>query len=101
VICDQIANSSELTGLEITEYLLSKLVKDHGGIEKMTEALDYDEKLAAEVLEFFIDTGWIKQNANRSYEIIKKGKKRIEEVKFDQELFMYLDLFVAPLCKIG
>ena len=101
MICDQIANSSELTGLEITEYLLSKLVKDHQGIEKMTEALDYDEKLAAEVLEFFIDTGWIKQNANRSYEIIKKGKKRIEEVKFDQELFMYLDLFVAPLCKIG
>jgi predicted transcriptional regulator len=101
LINDQIACSNELTGLEVAKYLLSKLVKDHGGIEKMTEALDCDYDLVSELLEFFIDTGWIKQNANQTYEIIKKGKKRIEEVKFDQELFMYLDLFVAPLCKIG
>jgi predicted transcriptional regulator len=77
LINDQIACSNELTGLDIAKFLLSKLVKDHGGIEKMTEALDCNYDLVSELLEAFIFLGWIKQNANQTYEITTKGKKII------------------------
>ena len=76
LISDQIACTSELTGLDIVKYLLSKLVKDHGGIERMTNELDCDYGLASELLELFMDMGWIKRNANRTYEITTKGKER-------------------------
>ena len=77
VISDQIACFNELTGLDIAKFLLSKLVKDQDSIEKMTEALDCNYGLVSELLDFFIDIGWIKQTANRTYEITTKGKKII------------------------
>jgi hypothetical protein len=36
----QIVTTNELTGVEIIKYLLSRLVKDHDGIERMAKALD-------------------------------------------------------------
>jgi predicted transcriptional regulator len=77
LINDQIACSNELTGLDMAKFLLSKLVMDHGGIEKMTEALDCNYDLVSELLEAFIELGWIKQTANRTYEITTKGKEII------------------------
>ena len=77
MINDQIVCSNELTGPDIAKFLLSKLVKDHGGIEKMTEALDCNYDLVSELLEAFIFLGWIKQNSNQTYEITTKGKKII------------------------
>jgi hypothetical protein len=79
VISDQTASTTELTGLDTAKYILSKLVKDRGRIEEMTEVLDGDYDLVSELLEAFIILGWIKQNANRSYEITTKGKKAIIE----------------------
>jgi DNA-binding IclR family transcriptional regulator len=74
----QIVTINELTGLEIAKYLLSRLVKDDDGIKRMAEALDYDEKLVSEVLDFFRDIGWIRQNTNGTYEITTKANKGIE-----------------------
>jgi predicted transcriptional regulator len=75
VISDETASTTELTGLDTAKYILSKLVKDRGGIEEMTDILDCDYDLVSELLEAFILLGWIKQNANRTYEITTKGKK--------------------------
>jgi predicted transcriptional regulator len=77
VISDQTASTTELTGLDMAKYILSKLVKDRGGIEEMTEVLNGNYDLVSELLEAFTFLGWIKQNANRSYEITTKGKKAI------------------------
>jgi hypothetical protein len=78
LINDQVARSNELTGLEVAKYLLSKLVRNQDSIERMTEALEYDEKLSSEVLDFFIDARWIRQNTNGTYIITSKGNRRIE-----------------------
>jgi predicted transcriptional regulator len=43
----------------------------------MTEALDYDDKLVLEVLDFFRDTGWIRQNTSGAYIITSKGRDLI------------------------
>ncbi len=40
MISDQVASIRELTGLDMAKYLLSRLVKDHDGIERMAKALD-------------------------------------------------------------
>ncbi len=77
MISDQVASIRELTGLDMAKYLFSRLVKDHDGIEKMTEALDYDDKLVLEVLDFFRDTGWNRQNTSGAYIITSKGRDLI------------------------
>jgi hypothetical protein len=74
----QTAATCELTGLDVAKYLLSKLVKNQDSIERMTEALEYDEKLSSEVLDFFIYARWIRQNTNGTYIITSKGNRRIE-----------------------
>jgi predicted transcriptional regulator len=78
VISDQIACTSKLTGVDITKYLLSKIINDQAGIKRMTQVLDHDERLVSELLGFFRDAGWIKHNVNHTYEITMKGKKIIE-----------------------
>jgi DNA-binding IclR family transcriptional regulator len=72
----QIVTTNELIGVEIIKYLLSRLVVDHVGIERMAEELDHDEKLVSEVLDFFIDIGWIRQNTNGTYRITSKAIER-------------------------
>ena len=74
MISDQIPFSSELTGVDIVKFLLSRLIKDHGGIDRMTKELDYDYKLVSRLLKLFIEFGWIKQRANRTHEIMAIGK---------------------------
>ena len=73
----QIALTCELTGLEVAKYILSKLVKYQDSIERMTEALVYDDKLVSELLDSFIDIGWIRQKTSGAYIITSKGNELI------------------------
>ena len=75
MISNQIAFTSELTGLDVVRFLLSRLVRDHRGIERMTKELDCDYKLVSVLIKLFIEFGWIKQTANRTYEVRAKAKK--------------------------
>lgn len=86
VISDQTASTNELTDLDITKYLLSKLIKDHNGIKRMTQVPYRDERLVSELLEFFRGAGWIKHNTNGTYVVTMKGKKnnRIISKLFNQ-----------------
>jgi flavorubredoxin len=46
----RIAETTESTGVELSKYILSKIVKHDDSIEKMTEELDRNQRLALEII---------------------------------------------------
>jgi hypothetical protein len=47
---NRIAETAESTGVEISKYILSKIVKHDDSVEKMTEELDRNQRLALEII---------------------------------------------------
>jgi hypothetical protein len=46
----------------------------------MVKELDRNNKLVSEIIHSFIDTGWIRRNANGTYAITMKCKNVIKQV---------------------
>jgi hypothetical protein len=82
MINNQTANTNELTGLEIAKFILSKIAKYENGIKKKEEELVRNERLASEFIYFYIDTGWIRHNANGTYRITSKCINVIERMNW-------------------
>lgn len=76
-----ITNTGELSALELSKFILSRIVKNEHSIEKMAVELDGNERLVWEIIHFFINTGWITSNRNGTYTITAKYKKVIEQIE--------------------
>jgi hypothetical protein len=50
-------------------------LKDKYSIEKMSEELEKNERLSLKIICYFIDTDWIRRNANGTYSITMECKE--------------------------
>jgi phage regulator Rha-like protein len=71
---EHIVNTNELSGLELAKYVLGRLTNGQNTIEKIAEDFDNNKIFILEIVDFFKDIGWIKQDQNGSYKITKKDQ---------------------------
>jgi hypothetical protein len=71
----------ELTGLELAQYILLRLVDNHETIEQLSKDFDNDVRFIERVVKFLNDVKWIELDRDGSYQMTELIKLKVSASK--------------------
>jgi hypothetical protein len=71
----------ELTGLELAQYILLRLVDNHESIEQLSKDFDNDVRFIERVVKFLNDVKWIELDRDGSYQMTELIKLKVSASK--------------------
>jgi DNA-binding IclR family transcriptional regulator len=69
---------TSLTGLELADHILMRIVEEGDSVEELTQGLDRKESYVSALTSILKDVGWIDQDPSGKYIITDKGNSEAQ-----------------------